>query len=735
MTATYNNSIVVQFDTEANGNAGSLKPVTVFNAGTTNKASLTDLIGTPIDNPVIADISGNYTFNAADGFYDIFIDYGLATQVPMLNQLIGEQEVDIQLINDLSQTYEFPTRQLMIDSVIEFPDKKRLYVKDIKAGYIVTTGSTVEPQGSPDLTGGGYAKLQILNNIYNITHYNAIDGAPDNTNQMRAAMEEAALTGGTYYVPSGLWIHEQIDWRSGVTGRGDGETSIDQRLSDPANPTTTKVSYRFFNSDTVPPYDRAFNIRNLDIQGINFKGTVVDDGFMEQKHLFLIQGGTDILITRCWFEGWQGDAIVIRSGNATAAAQNENIRIFNNHFNGVNKNNRNAITYNDCSGLWIMFNKFVNCTRDGDAAYVGGAYDIMDPNAGPPMPGAIDCEPNVADTFVVIKNINILYNNFDNIGGNIAAIAVFLPVPEGDYTNGDPQDWNIVGNNFDNVIKYLQISQTQTADVTDSSHNSNYKVTLNSGKNASERPFWLYGVKGIDMYKNKWEESANTCRVGWLPGFPFRGVRDVKIKDTFKHCGTVDGIAVSIYESDRVDIESTFDNCGITGGGFGVAVSIPDTTTSSLIKLNKNVILNNEGLMTAAVTVVGTLTPGGNEAIGNDWGGLDSSSFVAELTTFGESTSDIAITALAGGQAGAYQLTAAMNIVSGGASFDGVKLPTSEGDARVITINNRAAVSIQVFPSSNDDLGQGVNMPESIAAGLSKTYKSVDTINWIKTTS
>ena len=167
MTATYNNSIVVQFDTEANGNSGSLKPVTVFNAGTTNKASLTDLIGTPIDNPVIADISGNYTFNVTDGIYDLFIDYGLATQVPILNQLIGELAVDVQLINDLSQAYEFDTVADMKNSIIVFPANKKLTTKGFYvigdgggADYINKSGSSPEPVGSPDLLGSFYADLQ-----------------------------------------------------------------------------------------------------------------------------------------------------------------------------------------------------------------------------------------------------------------------------------------------------------------------------------------------------------------------------------------------------------------------------------------------------------------------------------------------------------------------------------------------------------------------------------------------
>ncbi len=43
--ATYNNTIVLQFDTSANGNAGAGKKVTVLIAGTQAEASLTDKSG------------------------------------------------------------------------------------------------------------------------------------------------------------------------------------------------------------------------------------------------------------------------------------------------------------------------------------------------------------------------------------------------------------------------------------------------------------------------------------------------------------------------------------------------------------------------------------------------------------------------------------------------------------------------------------------------------------------
>ncbi len=666
------------------------------------------------------DDRGQFTFYAAPTGYNA-ISNGVVTPID-----VGvTSEVLVGLIG-------VPVKTLA-EAVADASAAAGMYVDISDRGmgrFQYLTGQASDGFGSVSAQNSLTLKAVITKNQYSIVHFGAIDGAANNTTPMRATMEAAALSGGTYYLPSGLWIHEQIDWRKNVNGRGEGENSIDERISDPTNPTTTKVGYRFFNSDTVPPFNRALNIRNIDITGIKFRGTTVIDGFSEQKHLLMIQGGTDIKIHGCWFEGWQGDAIVIRSGNFTAAAQNENIRIINNQFNGVNRNNRNAITFNDCSGLWIMFNNFLNCTRDGDAAWVNPSpYDGMDQASGPAMPGAIDCEPNIGDTFVVIKNINILYNTFASIGGNVAAISFFLPTEEGAYTNGDPQNINIVGNTGDAVFKGIHLAQDQNADVTDASFNSNYKVTLNHFKNTSNSPFWYYGIKGIDAYENTWEDCALQGYVGWLIGLPNRGCNSIKVSDTFKHVGG--GVALTIYNSDRIDLlENTFDNCGAPGGGFGIPIDI-GTGVSSRIRINRNTYINNEGLMTAAVSTSGTLTPGNNELIGNDLAGL-SAGFLAETTDSGENTVDDSVIATAGGQAAATQLSNAMNIVVSAAAFDSIKLPTSEGTARQISISNRAGVTIQIYPFSGDNLGNGTNSPISLVAGSALSFKSFSVNDWMQ---
>ena len=87
---TYNNSIVIKFDTTATGNAGAGKPVTVYEAGTVTKAELFNAAEQTITNPINADNEGNYSFKVANGIYDIVIDQGLPTQVKIENELITD---------------------------------------------------------------------------------------------------------------------------------------------------------------------------------------------------------------------------------------------------------------------------------------------------------------------------------------------------------------------------------------------------------------------------------------------------------------------------------------------------------------------------------------------------------------------------------------------------------------------------------------------------------------------
>ena len=73
--------------------------------------------------------------------------------------VLPDDAIETLLINDLSQAYEFATRQLMIDSLIVFPPGKKLHAIDTNSDYIVTTGATAYPIVSPALA-FGYAAIQ-----------------------------------------------------------------------------------------------------------------------------------------------------------------------------------------------------------------------------------------------------------------------------------------------------------------------------------------------------------------------------------------------------------------------------------------------------------------------------------------------------------------------------------------------------------------------------------------------
>src|SRR6185369_3275835 len=74
-------------------------------------------------------------------------------------------------------------------------------------------------------------------------------------------------------------------------------------------------------------------------------------------------------------------------------------------FDGVNFNNRNAITVCDATDLFIEGCYFANCTASG-------------------MPGAIDIEPN-AVLYSRLRNLNIIRNVFENVGGDAGVIGYF----------------------------------------------------------------------------------------------------------------------------------------------------------------------------------------------------------------------------------------------------------------------------------------------------------------------
>jgi len=162
------------------------------------------------------------------------------------------------------------------------------------------------------------------------------------------------------------------------------------------------------------------NASGSTIKNITLQGMSLTKEMTEHQHLIKLLGVSNISLERIIFKEFRGDGIYIgKKDNAI----NENISITQNTFDGVNHNNRNAISIISGKSIKIIDNKFINTTKEN-------------------MPGAIDLEPN--DHKDKIEDIIITKNNFYNIGG-YSAISIYFSKK----ASVTPSNYTITQNNIE----------------------------------------------------------------------------------------------------------------------------------------------------------------------------------------------------------------------------------------------------------------------------------------------
>jgi len=402
------------------------------------------------------------------------------------------------------------------------------------------------------------------------------DGVTDDSVAFQAALDDAATSGKSVFVPSATgYVISGVTIDSNTIIEGEG---YDSRLifKSGTGATARMLSVNGLTGDQK---------ENITVRNLRLEGTVVADGFSEFRHLFYMFGVKNVTIENCWFIGFQGDGIGLVWTTLTEG--NENVTIQNNVFDGVNQDNRNAISVIGCDKLLIDNNLFKNTTKST-------------------MPGALDIEPNTGDTYVKINAVTISNNRFDNIGGNVAAMAMFLPVYSEDFVD-HPQNITIENNTFSDVFRGIHCTQLQSANVNDSDPVINLQIINNKVDTASDRAFWLYGLNGVVMENNTYVNCANGSRIGWSDAN--RGCNNVKLRNnTFKENGTTDGYAIQSYQSNRVQFyENTFIDCGVTAGGFGVCINFVTASVSN-IRIIDNSVVNPSGKTTGAIGKTGGIT-------------------------------------------------------------------------------------------------------------------------------
>ena len=413
----------------------------------------------------------------------------------------------------------------------------------------------------------------------NVKWFGAVgDGVTDDTTVIQNTITYASISGGSVYVPKGTYPATSLQMVSNVNMYGDGYDSILLRK----DLTATNILMNIFGVDNIP----ANNIKGIKVSNLHLRGKSTDKGLGnvdEGHHLVMVQGGTNISFDNCTFTNWEGVAVAVRAGNN--GWFNKNVTITNCIFDGEIKYCQNAIAVLSVDKMLIDNNRFYRCTA-------------------PDQPAAIDIEPNPQDaSYAELFDITISNNQFDDIGGNVGAICMYLPIAFEDF-NYPPKNITIRNNTIKNSFAGIVLKQHQTSDASKFFPESNIKIEGNYISNTASVGLWLYGLKGVTVNNNTFEDTADSARVGWTTDS--RAVYDVSFsRNTFRRCGTTSGIGLGIYRSAKIFLDANdFIDCGVSNGTYGVGIDFSSGNTEE-VALTRNWFQSPEGKTTAAITANG----------------------------------------------------------------------------------------------------------------------------------
>lgn len=275
--------------------------------------------------------------------------------------------------------------------------------------------------------------------VFSVSQYGAVgDGSTVDTTAIQAAIDAANTAGGgKVIVDPGTYICNGLVLYPNIYLVGFGGASI---LKQPTGVADGNHLLNV-NQGTGGTADPSDNSKNIIIKDITLTGRADVDTFTEQVHLVNMNAVSDVLFDNVSFINWRGDAIYLGSGNTgTIERHNENITILNCLFDGTTslRNNRNAISIIDGTGVRILYNDFKNHTINN-------------------MPGAIDMEPNPSSSsFARIKNILIEGNTFFNVGGMAGVVSTYGQYAQSSMTY-PVNNIHIVNNTFRDCDNSLQI--------------------------------------------------------------------------------------------------------------------------------------------------------------------------------------------------------------------------------------------------------------------------------------
>lgn len=388
---------------------------------------------------------------------------------------------------------------------------------------------------------------------------------PSGATDSSSAFARAVSVSNSVLVPRGRYVIGDVRLRAGLSLQGEGDDSV----------LLQRRESRYALWCDSGSTDTRRNLRGLRISGLHLRGSSDVDGFSEHRHLLNLNGVTDCTVARTRFSAFRGDAIYLGSSNTAGVARhNLAVVIRGCQFDGVNHENRNAISVIDCDGLEIADCSFQRVSRDN-------------------MPGAIDIEPDAHD-FHVVRNIRIHGNRFSAIGGNVAAVSLVVPA-----ALAQPAENIIVEHNAFNGARRLAFCFLQRGQVKSEARPRGLDAIDNEISAPVDRAFQLEGVRQVTISGNRFASTDRCALVGYdAPALP---VEDLVVADNrFDRCGVHDTCALRTYALRHAGFErNEWIDCG--NGGPGAAAVELGNGDSGGLAFRQNVFAAPNGLMRYAI--------------------------------------------------------------------------------------------------------------------------------------
>jgi hypothetical protein len=262
---------------------------------------------------------------------------------------------------------------------------------------------------------------------------------------------------------------------------------------------------------TLKPAPNGMPSRNLAFRGFALRGQVGVAGFSEHSHLLNLNVFANVEVENLLLSGFQGDGIYCGVGAANSDAHNTGFTARRSTFDGVNRDNRNGLTFIDIDGALVDGCEFVRCTRTD-------------------MPGPIDMEPNDS-ALSVIRDVTIRDCRFHGNGGGVAEVAVYVRATAKRLPSGITVE-RCTSQGYVGRGSFFYFTTNRQPDEP-SPFNLRGNVVTGGG-----RPYLIVGARGGTITGNTFSDCRQNAKLG-TASLP---VRDISQSDnSFLRCGSSTG--------------------------------------------------------------------------------------------------------------------------------------------------------------------------------------------------